>query len=150
MCNNIRDDTHMTSLKIVQISRLPTRLSIYVQTSATSLTLDVQFQMNPPFPPLQMITNQLKYNIIQVWLLYVIKSFLQVDFRIHYQLINLVWLFSLFFSFNLSLTICFWWILYSCVCSCPKLSRNVFYLQLFTFLVLILRSTCFVCITWKR
>ena len=150
MCNNIRDDTHMTSLKIVQISRLPTRLSIYVQNSATSLTLDVQFQMNPPFPPLQMITNQLKYNIIQVWLLYVIKSFLQVDFRIHYQLINLVWLFSLFFSFNLSLTICFWWILYSCVCSCPKLSRNVFYLQLFTFLVLILRSTCFVCITWKR
>ena len=46
MCNNIRDDTHMTSLKIVQISRLPTRLSIYVQNSATSLTLDVQFQMN--------------------------------------------------------------------------------------------------------
>ena len=100
--------------------------------------------------PLQMITNQLKDNIIQVWLLYVIKSFLQVDFRIHYQLINLVWLSFLFFSFNLSITICFWWILYSCVCSCPKLSRNVFYLQLFTFLVLILRSTCFVCITRKR
>ena len=40
--------------------------------------------------------------------------------------------------------------LYSCVCSCPKISRNVFYLKLFTFLVLILQSTCFICTTWKR
>ena len=40
--------------------------------------------------------------------------------------------------------------LYPRVCSCPKISRNVFYLELFTFLVLILQSTCFICITWKR
>ena len=39
--------------------------------------------------------------------------------------------------------------LYSCVCSCPKISRNV-YLYLFTFLVLILQSTCFICTIWKR
>ena len=43
-----RDDTHKTSMKIVQFSRLP--LSIYDQSSATPLTLDVQFQTNPPSP----------------------------------------------------------------------------------------------------
>ena len=30
------------------------------------------------------------------------------------------------------------------------MSRNVFHLQLFTFLVLILQSACFICTTWKR
>ena len=61
-----RDDTHMTSMKIVQFSRPPTPLSIYVQTSSTPLTLDVQFHGNHPRPsPLQMITNQLKEYIIQ-------------------------------------------------------------------------------------
>ena len=40
--------------------------------------------------------------------------------------------------------------LYSCVCSCSKISWNVFYLKLFTFLVLILQSTCFICTTSKR
>ena len=43
----------------------------------------------PPFS-LQVITNPLKENIIQEWLLYVIRSFLQVDFHFQYQLINLV------------------------------------------------------------
>ena len=45
------------------------------------MTLDVQLQTKPPSPssPLQMITNQLKGNIILGWLLYVIRSFLQVD-----------------------------------------------------------------------
>ena len=63
----IRDDTHMTSMKIVQFLRVP--LSIYIQNSSTSLTLDVQFQKNPP--SLQVITNQLKENKLQRWLLYV-------------------------------------------------------------------------------
>ena len=40
--------------------------------------------------------------------------------------------------------------LYSCMCSCPKISRNAFYLQLFTFLVIILQLTCFIRTTWKR
>ena len=75
----IRDDVHMTSMKIVQFSRPPPppssppipHLSIYVQNSSTSLTLDVQFQTNPrldtPYLPafLQIIANQLKENIIQ-------------------------------------------------------------------------------------
>ena len=65
-------DTHMTSMKIVQFSRPSTLLSIYVQNYSTPLTLDVQFQ-TPPLP-LQMITNQLKENIIQGWLLYMLSG----------------------------------------------------------------------------
>ena len=72
----LRDDTHMTPMKIVQFSRSPPPLSIYVQNSSTPLTLGVQFQTKPSPPfPLQMITNQLKENIIQGWLLYLIRSF---------------------------------------------------------------------------
>ena len=52
----------------------PTSLSFYVQYSSTPLTLDIQFQTNPP---LQIIINQLKQNIIQGWLLYVTRSFLR-------------------------------------------------------------------------
>ena len=89
--------------------------------------LDLERPNKPPLL-LQMITNQLKGNIIQGWLLYVIRSFLQVNFRIYYQLINFVWLSFDFFSFSRSLTICFHVALYSCVCGCPKISRNVFYL----------------------
>ena len=40
--------------------------------------------------------------------------------------------------------------LYSCVCICPKISRNAFYLQFFTFLLLMLQSTYFICTSWKR
>ena len=96
----------------------PPTLSIYVQDSSTLLTSDIQFQITRP--PLQMITNQLKENVIQGWLIYVIKSFLQVGFHFQYQLINLVWLSFDFFSFSWSLTICFFVALYSCLCSCPK------------------------------
>ena len=75
----------------------------------------------PPFPSLlQMIINQLKENINQGWLLYVIRFFLQVGFRFKYQLINLVWLSFDFFSSSWSLTIWFAMVLYSCVCSCQK------------------------------
>ena len=71
--------------------RPPTLLFIYVQNSSSPLTVDVQFQTNPS-SPLQVITNQLKPNIIQEWPLYVTSSFPQVGFRFQYQLINLVWL----------------------------------------------------------
>ena len=86
-------------------------------------TSNIQFQTNSP---LQMITNQLKESIIWRWLLYVIRSFLQVGFRCQYQLINCVWLSFDFFSFSWSLTICFFVALYSFVCSFPKISRNFF------------------------
>ena len=130
----------MTSMKIVQFSRSPTPLVHLCPKFFHPLDFGRPIQR---IPPLQMITSQLKENIIQGWLLYVIRSFLQVGFRFQYQLINLVWLSFDFFSFSWSLTICFFVALYSCLCSCPKISRNIFYLQLFTFLVLILQSTCF-------
>ena len=42
-------------------------------------------ELGRKLPLLQMITNQLKENIIQVLPLYVIRSFLQVGFRLQYQ-----------------------------------------------------------------
>ena len=101
----------MTYMKIVQFSRPPPPLSIYIQNSSTPLILDIY---------LQIITNQLKENIIQGWLLYVIRPFLQVDFHFQCQLINLIWLSFDFLSFSWSLTICFFVSLYFCVCSCPN------------------------------
>ena len=97
----------------------------------------------PSSSSLQMITNQLKENIIQGWLSYVVRPFLEVGFGFQYQLINLVWLSFEFFSFSWSLTIYSFLAFYSCVCSCPKISRNIFYLWLFTFLLLILQSDLF-------
>ena len=60
-----------------------------------------------------------------------IRPFLQVGFRFQYQLINLVWLSSDFFSPSWSLTICFFVALYYCMRSCPEISQNIFYLLLF-------------------
>ena len=54
--------THMTSRKIVQLRPPPPPRS-------------------PTPHPLQMITNQFKENMIQGWLLYVVRSFLHVNFR---------------------------------------------------------------------
>ena len=85
----------------------PPFLFIYVQNFFTPLTMDIQFPPPPPPPPIQMIANQLKENIIQGWLLYVIRLFLQVSFRFQYQLINVVQLSFDFFSFGWNLTICF-------------------------------------------
>ena len=47
-----------------------------------------------------------------------------------------------------SLTIYFFVALYSCLCSCPKIAENAFFEKVF--LVLILQSTCFIYIAWKR
>ena len=118
----------------------PSPLSIYIQNSFILLTLDVQFQTTSPptsSPNDKMITNQLKENTVQEWLLYIITCFLQVGFRFQYQLINLVWLSCDFFSFSWSFTICFSMALYFCVYSCPKIIH-------------ILQSTCFICTTRKR
>ena len=99
-------------------------LFIYVQNSSTPLTLDVKFQTTqPPLPfLLQMITNQLK-KTIEGWLFYVIKSFLQVGFPFQYQFISLACISLDFFSFNWSLTICFFVSIYSM--HCPKTSGYV-------------------------
>ena len=47
-----------------------------------------------------MITNQLKENIIQGWLLYVIMFFLHVGFYFQYRLIKFAWLSSDFSLFS--------------------------------------------------
>ena len=71
----------------------------------------------PPLPPsLQMITDQLRENIIQGWLFYVIRSFFQVGFHFQYQLINLVFLyFTSVNSAESSLSAYSW--LYTIVCA---------------------------------
>ena len=84
-------------------------LSIYVQNSSTSLTLDVQFQPTPTLTSPN--DNQLikrKYN--PRWLLYVIRSFLQVGFRFQYQFILLKLHYLLFRGFMLF---------------CVQLSKNI-------------------------
>ena len=125
----------MMSTKILQFSRPPTPLPIYVQNSSTLWPWTSNFKRNPPLNQSMKRKHNPRMNI------YVIRSFLQVGFRFQYQLINLVWLSFDFFSFSWSLTIYFFVALYSCVCSCPRVP-NVFYLKLFTFLVLLLQSTC--------
>ena len=92
---------------------------------------EFQYQRNPlslPPPSLSKWKSIEEENIIQGWVLYIIMSFLQIGFRFQYHFINLAWLFFDFFSFSWSLTICFSVALYSCVCSFPKISKNVFYL----------------------
>ena len=79
------------------------------------LTLDIQFQANhpsppppplpplpppPPLPPSPNDNQSIKRKHNPRWLLYVIRSFLQVVFCFQYQLINLVWLSIDFFSFS--------------------------------------------------
>ena len=109
----------MTFMKIVKFLRP----SLVHLRPNFFLTLDVQLQTNQL--PFSNDNNQLKEKIIQGWLLYIIRSFLEVGFRFHSQLINLAWLSFDFFSFSGSLTICVFacvllYALYSCVFSCPK------------------------------
>ena len=106
--SSFRDDTHMTFMKIVQFSRPPTSLVHPRQKLFHPLQFGRQISSElTTSPHLQMITIKLKENILQGWLLYVIRSFLEVGFRFYYQPINLVWLSFDFFSFNYSLTISF-------------------------------------------
>ena len=115
----------MTSMKIVQFSRPPLPPLVHLRPKFSHpLHLNFKRTSSPPF--LQMVTSELKENIIQGWLSYVIRSFLQVGFRFQYQLVHLVWLSFDFFSFNWSFTICFFVTLYSFVSSCPKISRILF------------------------
>ena len=61
------------------------------------------FKQTPlPIILLQVITNQLKENIIHGWLLHVVRSFLQVGFCSQYQLFNLAWLLIGFYPFSWS------------------------------------------------
>ena len=110
--------------KLSNFQNPPHHLSIYVQNSFIPLSLDVQFQMNPP---LQIIINQLKENIIKGWLLYDVRSFLQVGFRFQFQLVNLVCL-----SFHLdkaSLSAFSW--LYTLVCVAVQNYNEMFFIYIY-------------------
>ena len=105
----------MTSMKIFQLLRPPPTPLVHLG-SKFLLCLDLRRPISSQSPPLQMITNHSKENVIQGWLLHVIRSFLQVGFRFQCQLIDLIWISFDFFSYNWSLTICFLW-LYNLGCA---------------------------------
>ena len=65
--------TNMTSMKIVQFSRPTTPCPSKSEILPPSWPWTSNFERTPP-PPLQMITNQLKENMIQGWILYVINE----------------------------------------------------------------------------
>ena len=67
----------------------PPPLSSYVQSSSTPLILDVQFETNPPPSQNDNQSIKRKGNIILGWLLYVIRSFLQIGSRFQYELLYL-------------------------------------------------------------
>ena len=117
------------TMKILQFSRPPTP-SYLSASEIPAISWPWTSNFKRTLPRLQLITNLLKEDIIQRLLLC-------------YQVLPSG---RLSFLFGWSLIIWFYVALYFCVCSCPKISRNVFYL----FLVLILQSTCFICTTWKR
>ena len=101
---NIRDDTHMAPKKMVQFS-VP--LHLHSLCPPTSKILPPPWSSTSNFKRIlrfQMIANQLKENKTQGWLLYAIRSFLQVGFRFQSQLINLDCLPTGFFPFSWSET----------------------------------------------
>ena len=87
----------------------------------------------PPHPFLSRNDNQsIKENIIQGWLLYVIRPFLQVCFGFQYQLINLVWLSFGLFSFSWSLISAFSW-LYTLVCAVVQKYHKIYNFSYFCY-----------------
>ena len=73
--NPLRDDTHMTSMtSIAQFSRPPTTLVFHLLDLGRSIPNEPPFLLSAL--SLQMITNQLKENIIQGWLWHLIRSIL--------------------------------------------------------------------------
>ena len=106
MKNNyiLKHDTHMTSKKTVNFSRLPTPL-VYVRPKIFHSPNFVRLISNKP--PSSNDNQSIKR-----------KHIIQVGFDFQYKLINIIWI--SFDFFLLSLTTCFFVAWYSCVCSCPK------------------------------
>ena len=135
------------SWKLSNFQDPPSPLSIYVQIFFTPLTLDVQFQMKHHSPN----DNQsIKKNIIQEWLLYVIRPFFQTGFRFQYQLINLVWL--SFDFFHLAEASLLYLLLRGFIFLRVQLSENI--KKCLLFIVIPIFSTHFAinlsfCTTWK-
>ena len=83
MISSLRDNTHMTSMKIAQFSKSLSPLVHLCPKFFYPVDLGCPIPKKPL--PLQIIAIQLKKNIIQGWLLYVIRSFLQAGFRFQYR-----------------------------------------------------------------
>ena len=95
----LRNDTHMTSMKTAQFSRPVTPLVQLRPKFFHPLYLGRPILNKPPPISLPNDNQSIKKNIIQRWLLYVIRSFLPVGFCFHYQLIIFVFTInSLFLS----------------------------------------------------
>ena len=109
-CDLFRDDTHMVSMKIFQFLWPPPPLSMYLQFQTNPAPLSLPLPLSPNDK--QSIKRRHNPRITK----YLARSFLQVGFCFQYQLINLVWLFFDFFSFNWSLTTSFFVALYSLLC----------------------------------
>ena len=112
----LRGGTHMTSMKIVQFSRPPIPLSIYVlNSSAPPWPWTSNFKRTPTHPSPN--DNQS-----------IKKKKSKDDYYMCYQVLPSGRPSFDFFSFSWSLTVYFFVVLYSCVSSCPKILRNVFHL----------------------
>ena len=86
----LRFDTYMTLMKIVQFSRASPPPLLAQLRPTFFHPLDPGRPIPPPWSwtsnfkrtsPLHLKTNQLKENLIQRWLFYLIRSLLQVGFR---------------------------------------------------------------------
>ena len=137
----------MTSMKIVQFPKPLTPLVHLLPKFFHPIILDIQFQTNP-IPPSPMITNQLKEDIIQRGLLYVIRSFLQVGFRLHYQHINLSG-FPLTYFQLAEATLSVFSRLYTHVCAVVQKYHEKSFIYKYSHFKykLILLPTCFICTT---
>ena len=116
----------LTSIKIVQFSRPPTLLSIMSKIlHPLELGNPISNEPSPPSPyPNDNQSTKRKHNLRMTVICYQVRPSGWLSFSV--SIINLVWLFFDFFSFRWSLTIFFFVALYSCACSCPKISQNFF------------------------
>ena len=117
-----RYDTHMTSMEIIQFSRPPTPLFIYVQKSSNLLILDVQFQTKPPSPngnqSIQIKHNPrmtlICYQVLPSAFVFSIKSLISSSFHL-----------TLFHLAEASLSALSW--LYTLVCKVVQKYHEMFF-----------------------
>ena len=129
----------MTSMKITQCSRPPP----HTPCLATSKILPPSWSWMSNFEQTLPNDNQSikrKHNPRMTIVCCQVRSFLQVGFCFQYQLTDLVWLsinsFCIYLKqisskLNWTRTMYFFVALYSCVWSCPKISRNAFFKEVF-------------------
>ena len=119
-------------MKIVQLSRPPIHLVHLRPILFHPLDLGRPILKEPPHHHLSPNDNQstkIKYNPRMT--IYVIRSFLQVDFRCQYHLINLFRLSFDFFSFSWSVIICFF-VAYTLVCAIVQKYHEISFIYIYS------------------